>query len=43
MRKIGDYIEQEAPENQKENIINEINPLFVQIYEYENSQVFSSL
>ena len=43
MRKIGDYIEQEAPENEKENVINEINPRFAQIIEDESSQEFSSL
>ena len=43
MRKIGDYIEKKAPENEKEKVINEINPFFVQIFENEDSQVFSSM
>ena len=41
--KIGYFIELKAPENKKERVKNEINPLFAQIFEYENSQEFSSL
>ena len=43
LQKIGDYIELNSPENERERIVNEINPLFVQLYEYENSSEFSSL
>ena len=43
MRKISDHIEKKAPENENEKIINEILPLFKQIFEYESSQEFSSL
>ena len=43
MRKIGDFIELKAPENEKEKVINEVTPIFIQIFEYENSQEVSSL
>ena len=37
MRKISDHIEKKAPENENEKIINEILPMFTQIFEYESS------
>ena len=40
MRKIGDYIESDAPEDKKEKLMDEINPKLVKIYEYENSLEF---
>jgi hypothetical protein len=45
MRKISDHLEKQAPENENENekFINEILPMFTQLFEYENSQEFSSL
>ena len=43
MRKIGDHIEKKAPENENEKVINQIKPIFAQIFEYESSQECSSL
>ena len=43
MRKISDHLEKQAPENENEKLINEILPMFTQLFEYENSQEFSSL
>ena len=43
MRKIGDHIEKKAPENENEKVINQIKPIFVQIFEYESSQEYLPL
>ena len=43
MRKVYDYIELKAPENEKQKLMNEIQPYLAKIFEDENNQDFSSL
>ncbi len=37
MKKISGHLEKKAPENENEKVINEILPMFIQIFEYESS------
>ena len=40
---ISFHIDKKAPENENEKVINEILPMFTQIFEYESNKEASSL